>query len=368
MRVLVVNAGSSTLKLRVVGKNDAIDAAVDVDPWNGEDPTPAMRSLLDRTGGVDACAHRFVHGGSDLVAPVVVDDRVREQVAGLEPLAPLHQARGLTALDAARRVATYVPHVACFDTAFHATMPAASYTYALPLGWRHRWNLRRFGFHGLSHAWAAHRAVELASRAPAPPRRVVTCHLGAGASLCAVLDGRSVDTTMGYTPLDGLVMATRCGSVDPGLVLWLLTGGGLTVDEIDEGLQHRSGLAGLSGMSGDMRELLDARARGDASADLAFDVYVHRLVASIAAMAATLGGIDALAFTGGVGEHAAPVREAAAARLAFLGVAIDPDANASAGVDTDITAAGAAAACLVVAAREELEITRETRQLLGADR
>ncbi|QGG94108.1 acetate/propionate family kinase [Actinomarinicola tropica] len=364
MAVLVVNAGSSTLKLRLVDDADTAEGA-DVDPWDGGDPTAALEALCRDVGSIDACGHRFVHGGADLTAPTVVDNAVRDRIAALAPRAPLHQARSLAALDAARRALPDVDHVACFDTAFPSTLTPAARTYALPEPWRRRWDLRRFGFHGISHRWAARRAGDLAA-AGGDKRRVVTCHLGAGASLCAVLNGRSVDTTMGFTLLEGLVMATRSGSVDPGLVLWLLTDAHLDAAKILEGLEHHSGLAGLAGGIGDMRDVLAARAARDPAAALAFDVYVHRLAAGVAAMAAALGGLDVLAFTGGVGEHAPEVRAAAAARLGFLGVAVDPDANAATSADGDITGRDARTRTVVVSAREDLEVAGETRELLAA--
>ena len=247
-----------------------------------------------------------------------------------------------------------MPAVACFDTAFHATLTAAAATYALPRAWRERWGVRRYGFHGLSHAWAARRAGG---------GRVVTCHLGAGASLAAVRDGRCLDTTMGFTPLDGLVMATRSGSVDPGLLLWLLEETGMAERELAEALEHQSGLLALAGTA-DMREVLAGVEHGDPDASLALDVYVHRLRAGIAAMAAALGGLDTLVFTGGVGERSAPVRAAAAAGLGFLGIALDPERNATAGGDADIGAEGAAVRTLVVEAREDLEIARQVRAVV----
>jgi acetate kinase len=242
-------------------------------------------------------------------------------------------------------------------------MPDFALTYALPRNWRERWGLRRYGFHGLSHAYASRRAMSLLG--PAASRRIVTCHLGAGASLCAVLDGRSVDTTMGFTPLDGLVMATRPGSIDPGLVLWLQEHAGLSAAEVLDGLAHGSGLRGLAG-SGDLRDVLAQRDSGDDPARVAVDVYVHRLVQSVAAMAASLGGLEVLVFTGGVGEHAAVVRGAAAERLAFLGVRIDPSVVVDG--DADITAAGAGVRTVVVTAREDVEIAAQTRAVVRQPR
>lgn len=306
-------------------------------------------------GRADAVGHRVVHGGLDLQSATVLDDAVVAAIEALTPLAPLHQPRALAGIRAVHAALPDVPAVACFDTAFHATLPAAAATYALPEDWRRRWPLRRFGFHGLSHQYAARRATELLDGAPG--HRMVTCHLGAGASLCAVLDGRSVDTTMGFTPLEGLVMNTRAGSVDPGLVLWLVTGAGLAPAEVAEGLERRSGLAGLSGTSGDLREI--------GAGSLAFDVYVHRLRREIAAMAAALGGLDALVFTGGVGEHQPSVRAAAGAGLGFLGVEVDGDRNGAVRADGEIGAAGAPVRTLVVSAREDLEISRQVRVLLG---
>lgn len=360
-RVLVVNAGSSTLKISVLD-GDRVEARRQVDPWDGA-ATGEIEELLSATPDVDAVGHRVVHGGERHRAALVDDDLVAELDA-LRDLAPLHQPSAVAAMRAARRVLPDVAHVACFDTAFHATVPPAAHTYALPAAWRAQWNLRRFGFHGLSHAWAAKQAP-LVAGLPSPGLRIVSCHLGAGASACAIDDGRSVDTTMGFTPLDGLVMATRSGSVDPGLVLWLLDGR-LSRDEVARALVRDAGLAGLSSTDGDMRTVLERRRHGDDAAALAFDVYVHRLRHSIAAMAASLGGIDLLAFTGGVGEHQPAVRAAATAGLGFLGVYLDPVANTEAddGRDADLSAPDASTRTVVVSSREDLEIAGQVRSAL----
>ena len=275
----------------------------------------------------------------------------------LSALAPLHQPRALAAIDAVARRLGGIRAAACFDTAFHATLPAAAATYALPP----EWPRRRFGFHGLSHAYASRRAAELLGR-ELGDLRIVTCHLGAGASLAAVHGGRSVDTTMGFTPVDGIVMATRPGSVDPGLLLWLLERGGVGVAELADALEHRSGLTALAG-TGDMRDLLARESAGDPDARAALAVYVHRLRAGVAAMAAAMDGLDALVFTGGVGEHAPEIRAAAAEGLGFLGVALDAGRNAGVRADGEIGAHDARVATVVVTAREDLEIARQIREL-----
>ncbi|MGH8869063.1 MAG: acetate/propionate family kinase [Actinomycetes bacterium] len=360
-RVLVVNAGSSSLKLRVLEGLEVTatsDLATDKDGFDRD----GLADFLHDTQ-VDAVGHRVVHGGTRFTEPTGLDDDVVKQLRGLTDLAPLHQPKSLAGIDAVCAELPDVPAVACFDTAFHSTLTEAASTYALPLDWRQRWSVRRYGFHGLSHAYAARRAAEIVGRPPGE-LRVVVCHLGAGASLCAVDAGRSVDTTMGFTPLEGLVMATRSGSVDPGLVLWLQGHAGLTAHEVAETLEHDSGLLGLGG-SKDMPELLDRAERGDERARLAIDVYVHRLVAGIAAMTASLGGVDALVFTGGVGEHAPAIREAAAERLAFLGVRVDPRRNAVASGDAEIGTRETPVRTVVVEAREDLEIVRGVRAVLG---
>jgi acetate kinase len=254
--------------------------------------------------------------------------------------------------------------VACFDTAFHASIPDAAATYALPREWRRRWALRRYGFHGLSHSYCSRRAAELAGRPGS--LRVVTCHLGAGASLAAVADGVSVDTTMGFTPLEGLVMATRSGTVDPGLLLWLEEHAGTPPAELAAALEHRSGLLGLAGTA-DMREVVTRAGSGDQDARLAFEVYLHRLRAQVAAMAAALDGMDVLVFTGGVGENSPQVRAGAADGLGFLGAGVDAARNAAAprGQDTEIGHAGSRVRTFVIAAREDIEIAHQVRGVLG---
>jgi acetate kinase len=344
MRVLVVNAGSSSLKLRLLADDDAVLGTEDLGPADQLAPGELGRAI-EKLAGFEAVGHRIVHGGDRYREPVLVDGAVRAELDALTELAPLHQPQSLAALDAVTAAAPGVPAVACFDTAFHATLPPEAATYAVPADWRDRLGVRRYGFHGLSHAYAARLAAEHGHR------RVVTCHLGAGASLAAVRDGRCVDTTMGFTPLEGLVMATRSGTVDPGMVLWLVTHRGLDPEAVAQSLEHESGMVALAGTD-DMAAVVEGAAAGEPGAKLAFDVYVHRLRAGIAAMAASLGGLDALVFTGGVGENAPAVREAAVAGLGFLGVG------------TDATAPGSIGRVLVVEAREDLEIARGVRARL----
>lgn len=356
MRVLVANAGSSSLKLSLLDAGDA-------ELWNREldapraavEPGPVAEALTELPEPPDAVGHRIVHGGQRFQAAVLLDRDVLSALQELTALAPLHQPKSLAAVDAVSRALPGVPEVACFDTGFHATLPAAAATYALPRHWRERYGVRRFGFHGLSHAYASGRARDFAAA-----RRVVTCHLGAGASLCAVLDGRSIDTTMGFTPLEGLTMATRSGSVDPGLLLWLQDQANLPPQEMADALEHESGLAALAGTP-DMREVLS---RNDPDARLALDVYVHRLRVGIGAMTAALGGLDALVFTGGVGERSPRVRQLACEGLSHLGVAIDTSLNETATGDRNVAAGASPVAVLVVRAREDLEIAHQSRALL----
>jgi acetate kinase len=365
VQILVVNAGSSSLKLRLLGDGDELLAERELPAPRSVISEHELRSALaDGLDQADAVGHRIVHGGERFRGAVVVDAEVEQALRDLVDLAPLHQPKSLAAYDAVSRALPGVPAIACFDTAFHASLPPAAATFALPASWRRRWGLRRYGFHGLSHAYASRRLAELIGR-QLGDLRVVSCHLGAGASLAAVRGGRSVDTTMGFTPLDGLVMATRSGSVDPGLLMWLLTHRGVSADEMADALEYEAGLSGLAGTA-DMREILARAAREDPDAQLALDVYVHRLVAGVAAMAAALGGLDALAFTGGVGERASAVRAAAAGRLAFLGVAIIPAANESVVGDAVLSAPDARVGTAVVRAREDLEIARQVRSVLTA--
>ena len=364
MLILVVNAGSSSLKLRVLDDEDKVVETADVATTQGIVERSAIEEAISTWGRIDAVGHRIVHGGTRFTGPVRIEPSVREALGKLSDLAPLHQPKSLAALDAVTALVPGVVSVACFDTAFHATLPDAASTYALPAEWRKRWALRRYGFHGLSHAYIARRTATLLDT-DARQLRTVSCHLGAGASLAAIDRGSSVDTTMGFTPLEGLVMATRSGSLDPGLMLWLEEHAHMPTGSLAETLENRSGLLGLSGTA-DMAAVISRMEAGDGVARLAFEVYEHRLKAAIAQMVAAMGGLDALVFTGGVGEHAAAVREHSARGLGFLGVAVDAELNAAAVPDCEIGSPGAAVATLVITAREDLQIAGEVRATLSS--
>jgi acetate kinase len=364
VRVLVVNAGSSSLKVRLLGHHDDIIFSSDLPPIKDGSGHAGLSAALARAGPVDAVGHRIVHGGTRFRAGCRVDGAVVESLRALVDLAPLHQPASLSAMDAVSRELPDVPAVVCFDTAFHSTLSPGASTYAVPARWRREFGVRRYGFHGLSHSYVAQRVAQMLGRSP-QGLRIVSCHLGAGASLAAIRDGVCLDTTMGFTPLEGLVMATRSGTVDPGLVLWLLEHRGLSPKEISDALENRSGLAALAGTA-EMGAVVAAADNGARNAMLAVDVYVHRLSASIAAMAVAIGGLDVLVFTGGVGENAPSIRQRTVERLGFLGIEIDPDRNRRERPDADVTASGTTVRCLVVESREDIQIAAEVRRVLGA--
>jgi acetate kinase len=337
-------------------------ASVDAAP-DGAEARDALERFLERIGSVDAVGHRIVHGGPRLTRPRIVDDEVRAALDEAADLAPLHVPPALAALDQVRRALPAVPQVVCFDTTFHATLPPAARTYAVPRGWRERYGIRRYGFHGLSYTWALRRTAELLGR-PTPTLQVVLAHLAGGASVCAVRDGASVWTSMGFTPLEGLVMAKRSGSVDPGMLLWLQTQRGLGVQELANGLQQHGGLIALTdGRSGDTREIVRLAAAGDEQAQLALDVYVLRIRQEVAAAAASLPSLDALVFTGEIGADQPEVREAVCAGLPVLGLAgeLDPSQDD----DGVLSRADAAVAVLLVHPREDRQIAAEVQATLA---
>ncbi|MDP9260041.1 MAG: acetate/propionate family kinase [Actinomycetota bacterium] len=339
--VLVVNAGSTSLKLSVV------DEA-------GRSRT--LASLGDAPEDVVAVGHRVVHGGAGFRAPVLLDDARLAELRALVDLAPLHNAPALAAIDEARRAFPALPQVAVFDTEFHATLPDEASTYAVPERWRTQWHVRRYGFHGLAVQWASEQVrVD----------RLVVCHLGGGCSVSAVLRGQSVDTTMGFSPLEGVAMATRAGSLDPAAILYLLRRGGGSPDDIEQALERESGLLGLSGLSAGVEDLERST---EPAAQLALDVYCYRIAGAIGAMAVALGGLAAIVFSGGVGERSALVRARVCARLAFLGVELDEQCNASVTPDADVGARDSRVRVVVLRAREDLVAARAVRSLLDASR
>lgn len=349
--VLVVNAGSTSLKLHLVTED--------------EDSRPIEELEAAQPDRLTAVAHRVVHGGSRFREPVLIDAGVREQIFESEPLAPLHNEPCLAEIDRAREALPGVPQVAVFDTGFHATIPPEASVYPLPRHWREEWGVHRYGFHGISVAWSAERAPQLLGRPASDGLRLVVCHLGGGCSVSAVRDGRSLDNTMGFSPLEGLPMATRSGSIDPGALIYLMRERGLDADALEQALNFESGLRGLAGGSGGMREVERAAVAGDARAALAIKVFAHRVAGAVAAMAASAGGFDALVFTAGIGERSATVRARICRRLAFLGVQLDEARNAAAEPDCDVAGSASTVRALVIRAREELVAARAARALLS---
>ncbi|MCQ4205551.1 acetate/propionate family kinase [Streptomyces longispororuber] len=317
--VLVTDAGSSSLRLTVFGEGGEVLNEHHSDSPPGEAAFDSLWQLLREGPAPTAVGHRIAHGGLEMRSHTLLDDDVRARLDRVADLAPLHVPQALTVLDAARDLLPDVPHVVCFDTVFHSGLPACAREYAVPARWREAYGLRRYGFHGLSYAWALARTAELLGRRPVQ-LQLVMVHLGGGCSACAVREGHSVDTTMGFTPLEGLVMSRRSGSVDPGALTWLLKRKNVSVDEIEDALNHKSGLLALSGTSDDTRDLVRSRAAGDERAALALDVFTHHCRRGIAGMAASLSRLDALVFTGEIGEDQPEVREEVCARLSVLGL------------------------------------------------
>jgi acetate kinase len=393
-KILVCNAGSSSLKFSLFDAEDEVllaDGGVD---WLRkparlvfraanqpeireelklekhadavvrilEDLQAGSSAALQSPGGLRAVGHRVVHGGDRYTSAVRITAEVKRTIEELTELAPLHNPASLEGINAVEQVLPKVPQVAAFDTAFHATLSEAARTYALPQKWTREWGIRRYGFHGLSHSYCS---TEAAKRIGRQGLRLVVAHLGNGASVSAVRDGLCVDTSMGFTPLEGLMMATRSGTIDPGILIYLLRHKGLDVDALDQALNYESGLLGISGISSDLRQLL-SELPSNPDARLAVDVYVHRIVQTIGAMAATLGGIDALVFTAGVGERAVEIRKRVCEKLKYLGLDLDPAANEDCQPDADIGTPSSRVRILVIATREDLTIMRETRRLVAS--
>lgn len=355
--VSIQQAGSAwkRIQAQVSSRQEALQQLLD-SLWTGAD------KVLSGPGEIDVVGHRVVHGGPNYDAPALITSEVKSGIAAASDIAPLHNRAELEGMEAVEKLIGAVPQVAVFDTGFHRTMPMAAAVYPGPYQWFTE-GIRRYGFHGINHQYCAGRAAQLLGKSISSLRQV-TCHLGNGCSLAAIRDGCSIDTTMGFTPLEGLMMGTRSGSVDPGILAFLMRRGRLDGETMDRVLNRESGLLGISGLSGDMREILKAASEGHTRAKLAFDIYVHRLQAAIGAMAAVLGGIDVLVFTAGVGENSPELRSAACSQLGFLGIRLDVDKNAQPSLDEDIAAADSAVRVLVIRAQEDWAIAKECWTLL----
>lgn len=400
MKVLVLNSGSSTQKMALFELDERSASADPVPPlwegkleWDGEQQSLNVRTakgkeshqqsrkvdgaaavkevlrmlwqgpaaVLSGADEIDVIGHRIVHGGAKLAQPVVIDSDVKRTIAEVAEIAPLHNRAGLKGIEIAEKMFSGKPQIAVFDTGFHRTMPDYATVYPGPYEWVGR-DIRRYGFHGINHEYCAYRAADLLKR-HLSELKIISCHLGNGCSLAAIDGGRSIDTTMGFTPLDGIMMGTRGGEIDPGILVHLIREDHATAEQLDTILNRRSGLLGISGVSSDMRYILKATDTGNPRAKLAFEIFVHRLQTGIAAMAASLGGIDAIVFTAGIGENSAAVRGAACRNLAFLGVQLDAAKNNSARPDIDISTQDCAVRVLVIRAQEDWAIARECLRL-----
>jgi len=368
MRTLIINPGSTNLKLSVLdGTEERFHTTIE------QPPAVALVTGLEqaRAAGllpVEAVGHRIVHGGPEFTAGVRITDEVVVRLTKLNDLAPLHNPPALEALAEARKQLPDVPHIAAFDTAFHSSIPntnPAAVHYPLPQQWSQEWGIRKYGFHGLSHAYCSRRVAEMMGRVDDFMLKVIVAHLGGGCSLSAVAGGFCFDTSMGFTPLDGLMMTTRSGSVDPGAILHVMRHHGLTVDQVEHALNKQSGLLGVSGVSSDIREVRKAAESGNQRAATALEMFAYRVQLGIAAMMTAVGGADALVFTGGIGEHDAIFRTSVCLGLSFLRAIIDPQKNTSCVPDQEISADNTKIRVFVIHTREDVSIVREIEKCLG---
>jgi len=327
--------------------------------WSG--PTAVLKSVSD----IAIVGHRMVHGGPKLTQPVRITSEVKQDIENVAAVAPLHNQAGLEGIELIEKLLPNIPQIAVFDTGFHRTLPPEAFIYPLPYSWYERDGIRRYGFHGINHEYCAHRAAQLLKR-DLSSLKIITCHLGNGCSLAAIDGGKSIDTTMGFTPLEGLMMGTRSGSIDPGILIQLMRTNSVGFDDLDRALNHESGLLGISGVSSDMRGVLEAMQSGNRRAQLAFDIFVHRLQAEIAAMAASLGDVDVLVFTAGIGENSPEVRKAACSKMSFLGIQLDDAKNSSLNPDGEISSPDSKVRVLVIRAQEDWAIARECERLTDA--
>lgn len=375
MKILSINVGSSTIKCWFGEASSAEEAReikrVQTEIASADDVAGALPKALEPLwplaggpAGLDAVAHRIVHAGPNHRRTAWLTGEVREAIAQNAEFAPAHNRLELAAIAAMDKMLPDASRqVGVFDTGFHSTLEPAAYIYPGPYQWFEQ-GIRRYGFHGINYAHVSRRAGAMLGR-PLEELRLIACHLGNGCSLAAIRRGKSIDTTMGFTPADGLMMGSRCGSLDPGIIVHLLRQGGYNADQLDQIFNRQSGLKGISGVSGDMREILEAAAAGNARAQLALDIYVHRLIRETGAMLAALSGLDALIFTGGIGEHCVPLRERVCAQFGFLGLRVDSAKNQEARADVDIATQDSAVRVLVIGADEELEMAREAARLVS---
>ncbi|MBO5454551.1 MAG: acetate kinase [Clostridia bacterium] len=395
MKVLVINCGSSSLKYQLIDMdtnnvmakglcdriaiNDSelthtvngVKTVIKKDmPDHAAAVEMVIAALTDSEHGVikdmsevSAVGHRLVHGGEKFAGSVLINDEVMATIEECVPLAPLHNPANIIGIDACRKAMPNVPMVAVFDTAFHQTMPADSYMYAIPYEYYEKFKIRRYGFHGTSHKYVAQRAAEILGK-KLEDLKIVNCHLGSGSSICAIDCGKSVDTTMGFTPLAGLEMGTRCGDIDPAIVTFLMDNEKLSTKEIDSILNKKAGFLGLSGVSNDCRDVEAAAKDGNERADIALKVFIKQVKKYIGAYAAEMGGIDVLTFTAGIGENTIWMREAICEGLEYMGIKVDAEKNNCRGKEVDISADGATVTTMVVPTNEELMIAIETVELL----
>ena len=396
MKVLVINCGSSSLKYQLIDsrleevlaaglcERIGIDGRMTHTPSSGNtvvknDPLPdhgaaiqaVLSALTDKAHGVisslgeiGAVGHRLVHGGEKFAASVIINDEVIAEVEACNDLAPLHNPANLIGVRACQQIMPDVPMVGVFDTAFHQTMPPKAYLYGIPHQYYEEHKVRRYGFHGTSHNYVSQRVHHLAELDP-DNSRVIVCHLGNGASVTAVKNGKSVDTSMGLTPLEGLIMGTRSGDLDPGVIEYIAKKEHMTLEEVLKVLNKESGVLGLSGVSSDFRDLAEAMERGNAQAAVAVEAFCYRVAKHIGAYTAALNGVDAIVFTAGIGENAAHIRSMVCEYLGFLGITIDEEKNAVRGKETEISTPDSKVAVFVIPTNEELAIARETAALLG---
>ncbi|MCL2351509.1 MAG: acetate kinase [Firmicutes bacterium] len=396
MNILVLNCGSSSLKYQLIDMNGenvlakgiceriGIDGRLKHSPADGDefvadvalpDHTEAVGAMLDalldkehgvisEIGEINAIGHRIVHGGEYFSASVVITEDVKRGIEKCCDIAPLHNPPNLVGIEASEKLMPGIPQVAVFDTAFHQTLPPKAYLYALPYEYYEKYKIRKYGFHGTSHRYVSERAAQFIGK-PYDRAKLITCHLGGGASICAVENGKSVDTTMGFTPLEGLVMGTRSGDIDPAVISYLMQKEHISAKDVENILNKKSGVLGLSGVSSDFRDLEAAKDAGNERAKIALEVFFYKVAKSIGEYLVAMNGADAVVFTAGIGENSPLVRREVCRYLAFLGVGVDEARNALRGVETEITTPGSGIRVLVVPTNEELVIARDTLAIVG---